>query len=231
MAQTTAILFDCDGVLIDSEVVGLEDAVTFLGDHGLAFARDDLIRRFTGMRSDRLQRELRVAYGEALGRSATEEEFNALFNGFVETRRARRHEVKLIDGASETLAAAAGHEGLEVAVASSSGQSFLDDKIDRFGLRPFVGHHVYSADSVAHGKPAPDIFLYAADRLGADIAKCLIIEDSPNGVMAGIAAGALVWGFVGGGHCLADHAERLEGCGASRVFETHADLRQAIEAL
>ncbi|MGV6819447.1 MAG: HAD family hydrolase [Parvularcula sp.] len=226
-----AVLFDCDGVLIDSEVVGLEDAVTFLGDNGLAFARDDLIRRFTGMRSDRLQRELRGAYDEALGRPSTDQEFTALFDGFVETRRARRHEVQLIDGAEQTLAVAARHEGFQIAVASSSGQSFLDDKIDRFGLRPFVGHHVYSADSVAHGKPAPDIFLYAADRLGADMTKCLIIEDSPNGVMAGIAAGATVWGFVGGGHCLTDHAGRLEACGASRIFKTHADLGQALEAL
>ena len=89
--------------------------------------------------------------------------------------------------------------------------------MQRTGIFEFFDPHVYSADLVAHGKPAPDIFLYAAEKIGAAPARCLVIEDSANGVKAGLAAGMTVCGFLGGGHCFDGHGERLIDAGAHRT--------------
>lgn len=225
MSPFSAILFDCDGVLVDSEVVGLEDSAAFLNDSGFDWTTEDLIRRFTGMRNDAFLAGMREAYAELLGRPPRQEEFEALVTGLYEARARGRHAMTLVPGAKETVAAAAGLSGVVLAVASSSGQHFLDDKVDRYGLRSFFGEHVYSADHVEHGKPAPDVFVFAAGKLGAEPSSCLVIEDSAHGVTAGVAAGCTVWGFTGGGHCLPDHAERLRAAGAERVVADHAALR------
>ena len=90
------------------------------------------------------------------------------------------------------------------------------------GLLRFFDPHVYSAIQVAAGKPAPDLFLLAAERLGAAPAACIVVEDSVVGVAAAIAAGMPVVGFCGGSHCPADHAQELIAAGCSRVF-THMD--------
>ncbi|WOI53493.1 HAD family phosphatase [Parvularcula sp. LCG005] len=219
-----AILFDCDGVLVDSEIVGLEDSVRFLNDRGFSLTARDVIRRFTGMRADRFAGEMRAEYDMILGRPSSDDEFDALFEGFVDQRRAKRDEMQAVPGALDIVATLARDFDVALVVASSSGQFFLDSKIDRYGFRPHFGHHVYSADDVSHGKPAPDIFLHSAERAGVSPTECLVIEDSPNGVEAGVAAGATVWGFTGGGHCLEDHHERLAECGAARVYENHGDL-------
>ena len=226
-----AILFDCDGVLVDSEIVGLADSVRYLQDHGFSWTAEDLIRQFTGMRMDLFQDGLRTAYGQFAGRAPSDEEFTAFFTGFLETRRAQRHTMTTVSGAMETVQAAAQLWPGYLAVASSSGQAHLDSKIERYGFGPFFGQHVYSADAVTQGKPAPDIFLWAADRVGSAPEACLVIEDSPNGVKAGVAAGAQVWGFTGGGHCFADHADKLQAAGAHRVISDHGELIKALAML
>lgn len=219
-----AILFDCDGVLVDSEIVGLEDSAAFLTAQGFDWTPEDLIRRFTGMRQDAFAAGLRAAYDQVLGRAASEEEAATLMEGVIGARRANRHTMTLVPGAAAMIDAASGLRGVRLAVASSSAQHFLDDKIDRYDLRRFFGEHVYSADHVAHGKPAPDIFLFAADKVGARPEDCLVIEDSAHGVAAGVAAGAVVWGFLGGGHVLDGHAEQLLAAGAARLVDDHASL-------
>jgi HAD superfamily hydrolase (TIGR01509 family) len=225
-----AILFDCDGVLVDSEVVGLEDSAEFLRDNGFDWTTEDLIRRFTGMRTDRFAAGLRAAYADVLTREPSDPEFDALIEGLIATRRAKRHTMAVVAGAHEAVAEAAAKVA-GVAVASSSAKIYLDDKIDRFGFRAAFGGHVYSADEVAHGKPAPDIFLHAAAALGTPPERCLVVEDSPHGVAAGVAAGMTVWGFTGGGHCLPDHAARLRAEGAGKILADHAELRAAFSTL
>ena len=220
-----AVLFDCDGVLVDSEVVGLEDSAEFLAQHGFTWSPRDLITKFTGKRNDRFRAELLEGYGEILGRAPADDEAAALFEGMLEVRRANRHRMQAVAGAFDTMKLVA-DLGLKQAVASSSQQVYLDSKIERFGLAPLVVPHVYSAEHVDHGKPAPDIFLYSAERLGVAPEKCVVIEDSRFGVEAGIAAGMEVWGFTGGGHCFEGHGEALEKAGASRVHDTHIALQQ-----
>jgi beta-phosphoglucomutase-like phosphatase (HAD superfamily) len=227
MAHWDAVLFDCDGVLVDSEVVGLEESTRFLKERGFVFSPADIVRRYTGKRDDRFRAELLADYAEVLGRQPDEAESEALFTGLLATRRAARDNMQAVPGALgcvETVFRA----GTPSAVASSSRQDMLDSKVDRFGFKPFFGRHVYSADKVAHGKPAPDIFLYAAEQIGAPPQTCLVIEDSVFGVEAGLAAGMTVFGFTGGGHCFDGHAERLLEAGAAWVADSHAALQQKI---
>jgi beta-phosphoglucomutase-like phosphatase (HAD superfamily) len=91
-------------------------------------------------------------------------------------------------------------------------------------LLALVDPHVFSASQVAQGKPAPDLFLFAACRFGAQPADCLVVEDSATGVAAAIAAGMPVIGFCGGSHCFDDHADQLLAAGCSRVFARMADV-------
>ncbi len=209
-----AVIFDCDGVLVDSEILGLDASADYLRRHGFSWTREDLVRLFTGFRDDVFAAKLTEAYRALHGKTPAPD----FFEGLVETRRARRHLLKPVPDAETALKAL--QEGERpFAVASSSRTEYLTGKMQRVGLYDLAAPHVYSADLVAHGKPAPDIFLYAADRLNVEPEACLVIEDSANGVRAGLAAGMTVWGFLGGGHVFAGHGERLLEAGAHDLVE------------
>jgi len=105
------------------------------------------------------------------------------------------------------------------AVASSSTKEGLERKLKQVGLWPHFEPHVYSADHVVNAKPAPDLFLHAAERLGVRPDECLVLEDSVNGVTAARAAGMRVWGFLGGGHVYGRLGERLTAAGAERLVK------------
>lgn len=206
-----AVIFDCDGVLVDSEILGLDASTAYLKSHGFTWAPQDLVRLFTGFRDDVFAEKLSAEYETLHGRRPDP----SFFEGLIETRRARRHLLQPVPGARETLQTLP----LPKAVASSSRTEFLHGKMQRVDLFDLVAPHVYSADLVAHGKPAPDVFLYAAAQLGLAPQQCLVIEDSENGVKAGLAAGMTVWGFLGGGHCFEGHGERLLQAGAHDVVD------------
>ena len=208
----SAIIFDCDGVLVDSEILGLDASAHYLSEHGFSWSPGDLVRLFTGFRDDVFAARLSEEYEKIHGNGPP----SGFFEGLVETRRARRHLLKPVDGAATALRAV----GAPKAVASSSRTEFLISKMQRTGLYDLVAPHVYSADAVAHGKPAPDVFLLAADKLEVEPAQCLVIEDSANGVEAGRRAGMEVWGFLGGGHCFDGHGARLTAAGAKRNVES-----------
>ncbi len=114
------------------------------------------------------------------------------------------------------------------AVASSSRAEVLSAKLGRLGLLPHLLPHVYSGDDVAEGKPAPDLFLHAARALGVEPSDCLVVEDSVNGVVAGVAAGMAVCAFTAGGHCFDGHEARLREAGAGISAATFAELRAAL---
>lgn len=216
-----AIIFDCDGVLVDSEILGLDDSAAYLRGHGFSWSPADLVRLFTGFRDDHFAARLAEQYRNLHGIDPNPE----FFQGLIDTRRAKRNQLKPVPGAEAALDAL----GFPAAVASSSRTEFLVGKMQRTGLYDFFAPHVYSADLVAHGKPAPDIFDYAAARLGADPARCLVIEDSDNGVKAGLAAGMTVWGFLGGGHCFEGHGERLLSAGARRCADNFPHLTALLD--
>ena len=132
-----------------------------------------------------------------------------------------------IDGAEKAVAGLVAKK----AVASSSTVEKLQIKLTRAGLWHHFAPHIYGADHVAQAKPAPDLFLHAAAGLGVRASACLVIEDSVNGVRAGLAAGMRVWGFGGGGHMDAAARERLADAGAERVVANWREAESLFLAL
>lgn len=218
-----AVIFDCDGVLVDSEVLAIKGERGALEAFGLAYSPEDYVRNFVGLHDGAFFEALRRDYRDAFEREAPEDFEEKILEG----RGRERHALKIIAGADAALKAARRAAG-RVGVASSSRAHFLKSKLERTGLYDLAGPHVYSADLVAHGKPAPDIFLYTAEKLGADPARCLVLEDSENGVKAGRAAGMTVWGFLGGGHCFDGHGQRLLGAGAERLVRDFFELLEML---
>lgn len=225
-----AVLFDCDGVLVDSEIVGLSDTAAFMRSKGFEWDEADLIRIFTGLRDDVFAAKMAEEYASLLGRPATEEEAAELFQGMVTCRRAKRDTMQAVPGAKEMVTQVE-QLPFKTAVASSTRAIYLEDKLKRFDLWEHFAPHAYSAELVEAGKPAPDIFLYAAEQLKVEPSTCIVIEDSTHGVTAGLAAGMTVWGFTGGGHCFDGHTERLQDAGASCVIPSHAELAGSLQDL
>jgi beta-phosphoglucomutase-like phosphatase (HAD superfamily) len=219
-----AVIFDCDGVLIDSETIAHEVEAEAMKRLGLFFDSHAYKARFQGLAVRDWSAALDEDHRRRTGRP--------LPAGFVEsisaeiTRRVLA-DIRPIVGAVD---AARAFQGLK-AIASSSPKIELYGKIRGLGLWDDFDGHVYSGDDVARGKPAPDLFLLSAERLRVEPARCIAIEDSVNGVIAGVAAGMTVWGFVGGPHCLPDQTERLTAAGAARVLAHMADVGSALRVL
>ncbi len=222
-APFSAVIFDCDGVLVDSEVLAIRGERAALEALGLRYTAEEYVRRFVGLHDAAYFDQLRDDHRARLGADAPADFEEQVLDG----RRREMHALTIIAGADAALAAAkARHQ--RIAVASSARAVFLESKLRRMGLYDLAAPHVYSADLVAAGKPAPDIFLYAAEKIGADPARCLVLEDSVNGVRAGLAAGMTVWGFTGGGHCYDGYGARLAAAGAHRVVADYAAFLDAL---
>ena len=216
-----AVIFDCDGVLVDSEVLALEVELAILAEQGLSFEREDYVTRFMGLSYEAFHNVIDEEAQKRLGRSISENIRGELATRLRQTMIARLTEVP---GA---VAAVAGTPLLK-AVASSSTKEGLERKLRQVGLWSYFEPHVYSADHVANAKPAPDLFLHAAQALDVAADQCLVLEDSVNGVVAARAAGMRVWGFLGGGHAHDRLGGRLIAAGAERLVQ---DWPQAAKLL
>ncbi|GAA0785663.1 HAD family hydrolase [Roseibium denhamense] len=212
-----AILFDCDGVLVDSERLYVEVEREHLARIGLAYELREYMERFQGLGSTDFWAALDADY-QALGKGPLPETFGPDLDAATLARI--EQDLEEIRGIKQLLEA---HHGPR-AVASSSRLHRLIHKLQHTGLYPYFEPHIYSGQQVENGKPAPDLFLFVAGQLGAAPERCLVIEDSANGVKAGRAAGMTVWGFVGGGHSHNGHAEQLTAAGAHKVVGSHDDL-------
>lgn len=224
MINYEAVIFDCDGVLVDSEVLAIKGERAALAEFGLDYAPEDYVRRFVGLHDGAFFSQLRADFLARHAREAPADFETRILDG----RRRERDALVMVEGADAALREAKTARRA-VAVASSSRAHFLEAKLKRTGLYDLVAPHVYSADAVESGKPAPDIFLYAAQKLGVAPENCLVLEDSENGVKAGLAAGMTVWGFLGGGHCYAGHGARLSAAGARRLVARFADFAAALD--
>jgi len=218
-----AVIFDCDGVLVDSEVLALEVELAMLGEYGLTFTREDYVTRFMGLSYDAFHDVMDAEAVKRLGKPIPHDFRTELATRLRQTMIARLTE---IPGAAMAVAVT----DLPKAVASSSTKEGLERKLRQVGLWEHFAPHVYSAEHVTNAKPAPDLFLHAAGQLGVAPADCLVIEDSVNGVKAGIAAGMTVWGFLGGGHADDGLAARLTAAGVSRVLTDWPDAARQIAA-
>ncbi len=217
--QYEAVIFDCDGVLVDSEVLAIRGERSVLTEMGLTYSPEDYVRKFVGLHDAAFFDMLRTDYREVLGVDAPVDFDERVLEG----RRRERASLTVVAGAAEALTTAR-RVFDSIGVASSSRAHFLKSKLERTGLFDLAAPHIYSADLVANGKPSPDIFLYTAEKIGVAPEKCLVIEDSENGVKAGRSAGMTVWGFLGGGHCYDGHGGRLCGAGAKRTVADFSEL-------
>lgn len=215
-----AVLFDCDGVLVDSEPITQGVLRDMLEEAGWAMTQEECMRTFVG----KMVRQERALIESRTGKPLTDDWMAA----FYERRNQRlQAELQAIDGALVAVQAAHAHATGRIACASGADRLKVEFQIDMAGMRPYFGDRIFSGHEMPRSKPAPDVYLAAAAHLGADPARCLVIEDTPTGVTAGVAAGAEVWAYCP----LPAAAERLLAAGASRLIghmaELHGLLRQA----
>jgi HAD superfamily hydrolase (TIGR01509 family) len=205
-----AIIFDFDGVIADSEALAnrvLAEHVTALG---LPTTLEQALERYVGRRWP----EAMALIESALGRPLPADFSDRLAAATLECFRA---ELREVPGATAFIRR---WPGLPRCIASSSSIGRLTLCLDKLGLTEHFAGAVFSADMVERGKPHPDIFLYAAQRLGVEPARCLVIEDSPSGIRAAKAAGMTVVGLAAASHIPTGHDRRLLEAGADHVATT-----------
>jgi HAD superfamily hydrolase (TIGR01509 family) len=208
------VIFDCDGVLVDSELITNRIFASMLNELGLPVTLEDMFEQFVG----RSMPQCLEIIKRSLGREVPGE--------FVEDYRRRtaaalKSELKPVAGIEAVLASIA----VPFCVASSGTHEKMQITLGTTGLLDTFAGRIYSVTDVARSKPFPDIFLYAAHRMGISPAACAVIEDSPTGVQAGVAAGMTVFGY-----CALTADQRLQRAGAHHTFTRMSELPALLQA-
>jgi HAD superfamily hydrolase (TIGR01509 family) len=211
--QFEAILFDCDGVLVDSEPITNGVLRDLLEERGWTLTPEECMARFIG----KAVRDERAAIEARTGRPLTDA-WMALFYA----RRNHELDARLtaIAGAHAAVEAAHAHVRQRIACASGADRFKVEMQLTKVGLMDFFDGRIFSGHEMPRSKPAPDVYLAAAAYLNAPARQCLVIEDTPTGVTAGVAAGATVWAYCP----QPEHGPSLREAGASRLFGHMGDL-------
>lgn len=216
------IIFDCDGVLVDSEIIAAEVESALLTDAGYPIGIEEMGERFAGMTWRNIlltvEREAAIPFSASLLDRSEK---------LLDARLAQ--EVKIIDGVKAMLS----RVRKPYCICSNSTAHRLDIMLTRVGLKEVFGPYVYSAKDLGADrvKPKPDIFLHAAKQFGAKADRTLVIEDSVHGIAGARAAGMRVVGFTGASHTYPSHADRLTEAGAETVISRMSELPEVIAAL
>jgi HAD superfamily hydrolase (TIGR01509 family) len=217
------VIFDCDGVLVDSEILACGVQARAITGYGFPLSTADVARRFLGMSA----RDMRAAVEIDLGRPLPDDhearcadELFALF----------RRELKPVEGMRDLIdrLRAARHPRC---VASSSSPERIALALEVAGLREAFEPSIFSSTQVERGKPAPDLFFHAAQAMAFAPARCVVVEDSVNGIRAARSAGMIAVGFLGGTHCRPGHGEVLLEAGAHRICRDASELTRALADL
>ena len=211
-ANFDLVIFDCDGVLVDSEVISCRAHAETLTRHGYPITPEQVLKRFLGV-SDR---EARLAIEKEIGRSLPDD-LEAQMK--AATLKFYAGDLQAIANVGDAIDAIA----LPKCVASSGTPEKIRHGLICAGLFDQLAPHIFSATQVKRGKPAPDLFLFAAEQMKAKPGRCVVIEDSVPGVTGARAAGMVVLGFHGGSHCPPGHAAMLRDAGAAVTF---GDMRE-----
>jgi HAD superfamily hydrolase (TIGR01509 family) len=220
MIKFDAIIFDFDGVLLESEFEGNKLLAELLTDLGHRTSTEEAIRNFVGYSGPQFIEAIERWVGGTLP------------PGFHERRqaqsvRALQEGVRAVAGAVEFVESLP--RDLPIAVASSSTTRWLKGHLSHLGLADRFGDHVYSGrEHVERGKPDPDLYLFAAEQLGVEIEHTVILEDSDVGVKGALASGATVIGLAAGQHILDDHAETLRRLGVEHIAQSFDEVRRLI---
>jgi HAD superfamily hydrolase (TIGR01509 family) len=221
MADFDLMIFDCDGVLVDSEVLAAKIDAELITQAGYPITAEDLSDRYAGLTFKQTLLEIERISEVPMSASMIEKA------DILIDRALQR--VKMLDGAREAAMAF----GAMKCICSNSTSARLAISLGATGLAAVFGDKVYSALEVAEGrgKPAPDVFLHAARQFGADPARCFVVEDSVHGIHGARAAGMRVIGYTGASHSTQGHAERLSDAGAETVINRLRDLHPTVVAL
>jgi HAD superfamily hydrolase (TIGR01509 family) len=219
MTAPDLVIFDCDGVLIDSEGLAHQALVETLGDYGLHITLEEALEKYAGVSTASETADLVARFKTNLPPE------------FKEKKTARRNQLfeqslKSIPGICDFVDALS----CKKCIASSSTQERLRHSLGLVGLWNRFAPHIFDAAMVNNGKPAPDLFLFAADQMGVPPSGCLVIEDSVAGVRAAKAANMRVFGFTGASHCGAGHADILRREGAEQVFVHMNEIAEALHS-
>lgn len=218
--MTDLVIFDCDGVLIDSEIISARMLVGELARLGVTIDLAYVARHFLGRSYPTVMKVIRADFGLDLP------------EGFEEAYRSRllaafETDLRVMPGVVPVLQAL----GVPWCVATSSSPARARRSLEIAGLDRLVDGRLFTASDVARGKPAPDLFLHAAARMGADPARCLVIEDSLMGVRAARAAGMAVWQFTGGSHMAQTAIAEDEDAAPDLRFDSFAEFFQIAPGL
>jgi HAD superfamily hydrolase (TIGR01509 family) len=206
------VIFDCDGVLVDSERLAVRTEAEILSRLGWPLTERDIIERFVGRSADYMHQEIERHLGRSVDWDA---EFEPRYREVFE------QELVAVPGVIEAL----DEITTPMCVASSGSHDKMRFTLGKTGLFDRFDSRIFSVDEVEHGKPAPDIFLFAAENMGASPARCAVVEDSASGVTAGLAAGMAVFAFAGG----VTSADQLS-IGSAVVFQDMRDLPAKLQA-
>ena len=205
------VIFDCNGVLVDSEPLATAVLSQEFMRAGFPLTPDMIARYFTGRRPADMFADVEFATGRKLPAGFAEGVAESILRRFRSELRPTLH-------AAYALSWLRGPK----CVASSSSLERIRVSLENTGLIRFFESNLFSANEVRNGKPAPDLLLYVAGKMGVEPAVCIVVEDSPVGVTAGVSAGMTVIGFAGASHAGSDTADQLRAAGARDVI---ADLR------
>jgi HAD superfamily hydrolase (TIGR01509 family) len=212
VTDTQLVIFDCDGVLVDSEPVANRMLGQMLRELGLDLTQEQIFQNFVGYSMAHVMRVIESMLGRAPPESFLRDLQARTFAAF-------KSELRAMPGIEYAL------DNLHVpfCVASSGDHEKMNTTLGITRLLPRFAGHIFSVTQVARGKPAPDVYLFAARQMGAEPAACVVVEDTPPGVQAGVAAGMTVFGF-----CAHTPEQKLKAAGAHRTFD---DLRRLPELL
>jgi HAD superfamily hydrolase (TIGR01509 family) len=207
------VIFDCDGVLVDSEMITNRVFAAMLNDLGITVSIEDMFERFVGRSMPQCLEIITRLLGGPVPDGFVEEYY-------ARSRAALKQELKAVPDIEAVLSA------LQVpyCVASSGTHEKMETTLGVTGLLPKFLGRMYSVTDVARSKPFPDVFLHAARQQGKAPAACAVIEDTPTGVRAGVAAGMTVFGY-----CALTPKHRLIEAGAHQTFERMRDLPELLE--
>jgi HAD superfamily hydrolase (TIGR01509 family) len=214
------IIFDCNGVLVDSEPIATEVAAEAFRNIGIEITPETVARYFAGRRPSDMFAEIESASGIRLPSKFPLAVSAAILQRLQEELRAMPHVVHALSWLRGPKC-----------VASSSSPERVRISLEVTELDRFFGNNVFSANEVKDGKPAPDLFLHVAAKVGVEPKDCYVVEDSPAGVSAAVAAGMTAIGFLGGSHVEPSLAAKLTGVGAAAVIADMRALKSAVVEL
>jgi HAD superfamily hydrolase (TIGR01509 family) len=220
MGNLEAIIFDFDGVLLESEFEGNRELARLLTDLGHRTSVEEALKHYVGLAGQQFVEAVEERIGEPLPLEFHERRRE-------QSIRALREGVRAVVGAVDFVRSLP--PDLPRAVASSSSTRWIRGHLDHLGLGDAFGGHVYSGrEHVERGKPAPDLYWHAAGQLGVDIRRSVIIEDSEVGATGAVASGARVIGLAAGAHCLDGHDLKLRDLGVHDVAYSFDEVRRLL---